>query len=1012
MKKQKEYHAWVRTLIITMTLFLVGTTNSHAQDVLGVGEYRTKAITSMEAGNWPEALQFIDGAIKSYDERAMTLYGGKFGWFWYFKGVCELKLKKNADAATSFETCYTKYPSNKEESAGGGSTGSDNFFHKTSLIKWGDALKASGDYAAAIAKYKQFLKEREKKDKYDKGMLEINLSYCHSKTKQLGVAISHLENAIKVKKSTKSPPNKAIMSAFYVLADSAIDAKDEKVILKFLNDHRGDISLNPARMREFVPLFMTLSSKAYQAGMKGASTQFYGMIPGSLQMEDDIQAYLNAVGSYTRPIRETNGTISKEELEADLKKVTDRTAKDDGPEVTSLAAAAFVHEQVGNVHGAYTAYRQLEEFYPKRPKREFQLYQLTRTSSLVGDVLETLDYGETFLKDYPSSEHEESVQSLMLTGLFQKGKYEKVLVVASEMLPDLEPGEKQHDICQHVLGASHYYLGHFDKAHPLLKKHVEEYGEKSLFKAAVYYLYAANLSRLQEWELSAKNLDIYMEKFPTTEGNPYLSFAFYDRANCHYSLEEMNEALSKLETLEKKYSDSAIMDAALNLRGNIYQAEDDVAKAEVAYRKAFELAESRSNGGIAGEAAYYLVALLGGEKLGKEDNTRMAEAIPFYDVYWEKYAAGSPFKAQMAVAGVLSLSSSGRSKEALETLQGVIAQMAKNPGARGIEEAINSYTEAYLKEHTPEQLKEHYYNFPGIDSGDKATLALLRIAIIGVFEDELKAARTAKDQSRVDKAEANIKVLFNKLDTDFKPADLSNYILVRVGDYLRLNTSDPRKALKYYEQIINGKNPEHRFAAIFGYAEILGNSDNAEDQKKALDQLELVYKDSPEKEEKEKSLYRIITTLANQGNWAGLDKRAREYKDREKKYNKFLAHVSYLLALSYDKRNMSDDAHREYVSFRGPNYGLIKYSAPATKRIIEIVWKRNRPASEKIPKSDRQMAYEDGWNFVNSTERILDKLSDEEVKMRNEVQKLVEQYEKSGQITDMATIKKQAEEAR
>ena len=124
-------------------------------------------------------------------------------------------------------------------------------------------------------------------------------------------------------------------------------------------------------------------------------------------------------------------------------------------------------------------------------------------------------------------------------------------------------------------------------------------------------------------------------------------------------------------------------------------------------------------------------------------------------------------------------------------------------GAFGLEEAINSYTRAYLKNNSEDQLKEHYYNFPGIDAGNKEAQALLRIALITVFEE--KGKKADKEENANDKrlADAMVKVLFADLKDEFQPAQLTNYVLVRLGDYLREMTSSPRAALTYYTEVVS-----------------------------------------------------------------------------------------------------------------------------------------------------------------------------------------------------------------
>jgi len=968
-----------------------------------IDQLRISAIDAMKEGKWDVALVEIDKGIAGYDERAVTKFGSKFGWFWYHKGYCELRLKKWGEAVSSFETCYTKYPNTGE----GKMTG--NFYEKLSILKQGDAEKGAGNFEKAVELYKKFGAERGPKDKYDKGLYEISLSYCHAKLGNLEISRTHLENAIKYKKaSRKSPANGSIMTAFYALAEEAINKKDEETLLAVLKANRAYLALKPVHMYDYAPSFMKLAAQAYKADMKETAMTFYGMIPGDYETADEMKTAVKRLASYEKALREPSGALQKKALSDDLAALEDRARKGEGIDAVLLGAMAYVHEVNGNVRGANAAYRQLEKFHPKRPKREDQFYNLMRTTSMLGEIMEANALGETFLKDYPASKHVDSVRNLMLSSLFAKGNYKECIQVAEASLPKLTPKTEQHDLCLHVLGGSKYFLAEFGDAHDLLKEHQETYGKDSKFAMASLYMYGANLSKLQEWKAASTQLDKYLQEYPTSKDNPYLPFGLFDRANCHYAEEEMAGAQKMIERIGKEFPQSSIADAALNLLGNIHESEKDKLKAEEAYKKAFEQAKTRGNKGVAGEAAFYLVSLMGKEKSPE----KLADATTYYDSYWSDYSEGSPYNAQVAVAGMAAMKSVKRGEEALTKLQQVISALARQPGAYGIEEAINSYTEAYLETHTPDQIKDHFYNFPDIDTDDKATRALLSIAVIGVFEDNLKAAKKEKNAAAVTKAQANIKINFRRLDQNFKVQDLSNYILIRVGDYLRKNSASPRNALKYYNEIMGRENQEHRFAAIFGSAEILGASENGAEQDKAISLLEKVYNESEEKAEKEDSLYRIVTTSAKKGDWKAVEERSREYKKKEKRYNKYTAEVSFLLATSFDKRKMVADAHQEFFSLRNTYYGFIKYSAPATKRMMEIVWKRNKPAAGEEKKSDRQLAYEDGWNYVDSTSRLLEKMTDEEKKLWEEVKKLVKQYESSGQIINMAELKKREAEAK
>src|SRR5690606_20432352 len=147
----------------------------------------------------------------------------------------------------------------------------------------------------------------------------------------------------------------------------------------------------------------------------------------------------------------------------------------------------------------------------------------------------------------------------------------------------------------------------------------------------------------------------------------------------------------------------------IGLQGNIHLTAGDNESAEKSFIRALELAESRNNPAVAGEALYYLVSYL-----GDPANDRLKDAVPYADKFWEKYSEGSPFQANFAIAQIKALQAVDRGKEGLHRLASVISDLAKNPEADGLERAINAYTEVYLENHTPEELREHYNLFPDI----------------------------------------------------------------------------------------------------------------------------------------------------------------------------------------------------------------------------------------------------------------------------------------------------------
>ncbi len=966
-----------------------------------------KALLAMKAEKWEEGLAYNTKAagFGKNPKMAIQLYGLQFGVIIYRKGMCELKLKKYDAAMKSFESCYKDYPNNKD--VGGG-----NVFHKMALLKWGDAAFGLESYELAITQWKKFLQERDKaKDKYSQGSFHVNMAIAHYRLGKITEGSEHLETAI-TNKNTFPTPDEAIVAGFQALVSAAITKPDERALLDFIAKNRGGLIVAPYAMQRYSKIFMKLAADALEADMTEAALSLYQFVPATEVAIDDLRARIRDMGHLPRL---SSGTLrlDKASLESQLSALEAEMRGNKSIEMFKLAVIAFIHETNGNVHGSHAAYLQLEKYYPKAEKREDNLYHLVRTSSIIGSVMTTQKYGELFLATFPESKYKPDVQKLMLSSLFFDGKYDICIEIAGDIIENKKAAEGtlEHDLVLFVLGGSYFYTGQYDKAAPLLDQHVSKYPE-SVFAMSASYFQASNVSRLQFWTKAAKLLDAFLEKYKSDPNQSYIPLALYDRANCHYAEEENEPALEKTDRIIKEFADSPVTDQAYNLRGNVLQGLKRPDEAEASYLKAIEIGEIRANDGVVGEALYYLTALLGEHKKGEDFGPRLKDAVPHADKYWKEYSEGSPYRSQVAVAQMYAMESVGRGEEALERLQEVISDMAKQTESVGLEQAINSYTEFYLEKHTPDELKEHYYNFPGIRTTDKAARAILRIAIIGVFE------AVAKDKENPDKqraAEAMIIVLFQNLKADFELKELSNYILVKLGDYLRTNTSAPREALPYYDEALSRPDQSYLFQALGGRADVYGQSPQAADLDKGIVDFERIFNDSQEKPEREFALYRIIQILMKKGDYAKAAERANQYLDREEGkslgFTKYSPEVGLMLAETFDKRNMVDDAIAMYVKVFSAHMGYIKISAPAIYRWMELSYKRNKGSTGPGVTSDRQGAYQRGYQYLELTGRFKDKMTADEVKLWERVQKLTDQYEADPNVKSMEQILKEKAEA-
>jgi hypothetical protein len=89
--------------------------------------------------------------------------------------------------------------------------------------------------------------------------------------------------------------------------------------------------------------------------------------------------------------------------------------------------------------------------------------------------------------------------------------------------------------------------------------------------------------------------------------------------------------------------------------------------------------------------------------------------------------------------------------------------------------------------------------------------------------------------------------------------------------------------------------------------------------------------------------------------------------------------------------------------------GNIRISAPAMKSWMELLWSRNKSSADPKVPADRQGAYEGGARYIENTAPIKGKMAEDDLKLWEEVEKLVKTYEADPNIKSMAKIKAEKE---
>ena len=1021
--------------VVVLSVSLAGDVSSQS-----LQDRMASANTAYQKGDYQGCRDILHGVTENFGARAGMLFGPKFGVIYYRKGLCELKLAGLAkrgnrleeankwfeEAAESFQTCYDKFPN-----GAAGMADTKNSAHKSCLQRWAETKMGLKDYKEALRLYTKFENERDpNRDKKlpTLGGYNINLAICNflQVGPDIEEGINKFEQAL-VNKTKWGTSDSAIVAAFLALSQAVIKENKESAMVDFLNKNRGYLTLEPYQMYEFSPLFLKLAANALDADMYIAARNLYSMIPSSEVMMQDIQTKITAL-SGRRGIMDGTKTIDVARLKEGLEKLEEKERSGDPHDVFILTAMCFLHDKVGNQRGVYAGLQMLERYYNKSAKRETNLYNLVRVSSLLGIIKDTEEYGKIFLDNYPDSDKAEGVRRMMLSSLFFAGEYTKSLEVAESMIDIVPKGTEQHDVCLFVMGGSNFYLGRFEEAQPLIDDHIEQYPESKMIMHSKYYQ-ASNQTRMQNWDKAAELTDKFLEEYPEPGSNIYMPIALYDRANCHFSSEENDRALDLLKRLVSEFPDSSPIEMAHNLMGNIFENKAEFDEAENHYIMALEKAEARKNDSVAAEALSYLVGMLASQKGPDKDNPlpRLKDVTPYYKKFMENYK-DTPFKPQVVVYAMPALKAEGPEQEqdGLDNLQKVISELAGKERQFFLEESINAFSDFYLQKegNTPEMLKDLYYTFPDIELSNKRVLAMLRVAVIGVFNDQLKKAEADENKDLALKYNASIKALFKDLKSEFDPKELTNFVLVSVGDYLRTKSAAPKQALPYYEELLSRDDNFGEFRARLGIADVLGDSDDVADNKQAIISLEEVLKRATDDlAVQEEALFRIVEISAKIGDWDKCEASCRKYLDE--KYSKNSHTVSYLFAVSFDKRNKLEDALLYYGMVYSRYRGAMSISAPSVQRVLEIMWDRNLKAGAEIGQGDkkitldmddRQSCYQQiGYPYIEGTRKIREThpdMTDEEKVLWDSVAALVKKYETSGLIKTMEQVREEEAEAR
>lgn len=952
-------------------------------------------IEMMEASRWQKALQHWLALDKGFAGAGVERFGPKYASVYYHTGLCQMQLATRANkaefrvkaeqlfqaAADSFARCV----------AVASTAESSNIYQMRSLLSLGVAQQGLGQYQAALRSYHRFLLQRNQmQDRYDRASMLANLAICYSSLEKPNIskASEYLEELLEGY-SALSAEYTSVTSAVhaYLLACKGADAQSR--ILALIERHRQVLTPVKGELKRGVPQVLLLASSAMQQEMWEVGLVLIKLLPG---IEPALQRVITEAGYLEQRIDILSSKGAPMAVYAQL-------AKEGGdPVEKSYELAGYAYEKSGQASSAQAFYRYLVGFYPSAKFHQDHRYHLARLELQVGSAKQAQKYCLDYLDEFPHGKYAETVKMLMLTSLFDSADYAEAEKWATSLLQQQGLDRTLQSVALYVAAGSRCYLGEYWGALQAARTYQQRFPSSERL-AEVQYFEALALSGLHDWQAAERLLNQLSAQSELS--GEYTKLIVLERAKVAFGRAHYAEVVSLLGKLLGEPLEPANQISAQLLMGQAKAIMKEREQALKFFLMARELAKSQSRLQMEDEVLFYLVELLGREKVAGRDNAEQHLALPYYDAFFESYP-DSEFAPQVAAAGFSAMFQAGRGKEALARLVKVLKHALAEGREAGLEAAANTYIWGALD--CGKKLADLRADIEAIPQSEAAYAVLMRHALIAIYREGYQQASYRKNGLRL-RYQASMQRLRSSIINNYHQDDIVAYVLVDLADWVAESGKGQELARSFNEKALTSSVARSRYRAMLGLARLLSFSEVQQDRQRAEQLLSQVIARNPSNEEfVESALYYRIELCALMENWQTLSDQARTYLVA-KKLTKRAPRVSLLLANSYENRGMLEDAiasyNRIFVSYTRD----LPISAPAVARLTELTWQRNRRESGSEV-SDRQLAYQLGHRYLTLIEDVAawKKQRDEVSPWLKIIADNVAQWEKSGEVRSVESL--------
>ena len=768
-----------------------------------------------------------------------------------------------------------------------------------------------------------------------------------------------------------------------------------------------------------------------------------------------------------------NGASSKK-LMASYKTLAEKGAEFDG---FSVLSSATIAKDMGSNRLAKGGFQVLYDRYGKlalpakgegaepRSLRNSVIMQLGSLCRLTGDDEAGLKY-EKMLEGADMGDQTKVLVFQKLQRTIDEKDWQNVIPCAEEVIGHFKDDKtnKLYLTARYIIVAAHYQLGAYEEVVKTAKALIDSGEMKSVegkdglkpeeaanYDNYVYYFLMDSYGRLAAQDPSKhtdaiKVFEAYAAKYTTADLKmaPFADKMYYSAIDQHMKRGAVAADAASAEADRKaalKYCDHLCTTwptsdlyptVELLAAGMLLNDADDAVKATAMPRlqRAAEAGikqKNKTGRSTAANALFWLASYSAEYPAeGETEEAAKARCREYAERYWtEGDSEGDPFALPIAALYLSMVTNKEEFETAVKRAQDVIAReatyMFKNEKSDPeLEKTINSYVDAYVsgnktylgKTLTLEEKNAHFTNFPGIDPADKYANAIFRMAQINSMNQELIAVK--EDKAAYEKMSNQIQEVFRNMTNTFKPADLTNYICVQVGDYLvqyvgkfpdpAARTEELGMAEAYYSAVIE-RNRDYVADAELGLANTLAYSKDSAKQSKAAELYTKVAA-NPDPTVGGPALVGLTKLHLRTGNASAAIESTKKYMANRQNQRDRLE-MMLMQGEAYTQANDSKNALLAYMNLFNQHKAKVEYSAKACVAIMEIFWKRNNPMQgDRLQKgfqnSDRWTAWNTGQLYLDLLRRngFEEKMTPEQ---RDEYNKVVSAVHNYG--TDPAVMK-------